>query len=133
MLYYSLVNSHILYGILVRGSTYYSIMQPLQVLQNKIIQIICNISKNEHVKNKTLYHELKQLMSGIYHLEMAKFIYLFQHNKLSNLYNQYFTSIKTVHKYSTRCTSYNNFYLHAINSNAAKKALQFSGALIWNS
>ena len=26
-----------------------------------------------------------------------------------------------------------NFYLQAINSNAAKKALQFSGAQTWNS
>ena len=69
----------------------------------------------------------------MYHLEMAKFIYLFQHNKLPNLYNQYFTSTKTVHKYNTKYTSYSNFYLHAINSNAAKKAMQFSGAQFWNS
>ena len=60
-------------------------------------------------------------------------MYLFHHNILPNLFNQYFTSTKTVHKYNTRCTSYSNFYLHAINSNAAKKALQFSGAQIWNS
>ena len=71
----------------------------------------------------------------MHHLEMAKFMYLFQHNKLPNLYNQYFTSTKTAHKYNIRCTtrSYSNFYLHAINSNAAKKALQFSSAQIWNS
>ena len=69
----------------------------------------------------------------MYHFEMAKFMYLFQHNERPNLYNQYFTSTKTVHKYNTRCTSYSNFYLHSINSNAAKKALQFSGAQIWNS
>ena len=134
MLYYSLVNSHILYGILVWGSTNHSILQPLQILQNKILRIICNVSKNEHVRNNSLYHELKFLkVKDMYHFEMAKFMYLFQHNKLSNLYNQYFTSTQTVHKYNTRCTSYSNFYLHSINSNAAKKALQFSGAQIWNS
>ena len=60
-------------------------------------------------------------------------MYLFQHNKLPNLFNQYFTSTKKVLKHNTRCTSYSNFYLHAINSNAAKKVLQFSGAHIWNS
>ena len=69
----------------------------------------------------------------MYHLEMAKFMYLFQHNKLPNLFNQYFTSTKTVHKYNTRYPSYSNFYLHDINLNAAKKALQFSDAQIWNS
>ena len=69
----------------------------------------------------------------MYHIEMAKFKYLSQHNKLPNLFNEYFTSTKTAHKYNMRCTSYNNFYLHPINSNAAKKALQFSGAQIRNS
>ena len=64
---------------------------------------------------------------------MAKVMYVFQRNKLPNLYNQYFTSTKTVHKYNTRCTSYSNFYLHAINSNASKKALQSCSAYIWNS
>ena len=29
--------------------------------------------------------------------------------------------------------SYDHFCLHAVNSNAAKKALQFGGAQIWNS
>ena len=134
MLYYSLVNSHILYGILVWDSTNHSILQQLQVLQSKIMRIICNVRKNELVKNNTLYHELKLLkVKDIYHLEMAKFMYLFHHNKLPNRFNQYFTSTKTVQKYNTRCTSYNNFYLLAINSNAAKKALQFSGAQMWNS
>ena len=129
MLYYSLVNSHILYGILVCGSTNRSISQQLQVLQNKIVRITCNVSKNQHVKNNTLHHELKLLkVKDMYYLEMAKFMYLFQHNKLPNLYNQCFTSTKTVHKRNTRCTSYSNFYLHAITSKAAKKALQFSGA-----
>ena len=120
MLYYSLVNSHILYGILVWGSTNHLILQQLQVLQNKIITIICNVSKNEHVKNNTLYHELKLWkVKDMHHLEMAKFVYLFQHNNFPNLFNKYFTSTKTVRKYNIRCISYSNFYLHAINSNAA--------------
>ena len=79
-------------------------------------------------------NELKLLkVKDMFPLEMAKLMYLFQHNKLPNLYNQYFTSTKTIHKYNTRCTSYSNFYLHAINSNAAKKTLQFLGAQIWYS
>ena len=120
-----------LYGILEWGSTNHSILQPFQVIQNKIIRIICNVSTNEHLKNNNLYHELKLLkVKDMYHLERANFMYLFQQNKLSNLYYQYFTSTKTVHKYNTRCTCSNNFYLHVINSNAAKKVLQISGAQI---
>ena len=105
MLYYSLVSSHTQYGILVWGSTNHSILHPLQVLQNQIIKIICNVSKNEHVKNNIFYHNLKLIkVNDMYHLKMAKFMHLFQHNKLPNLYKQYFTSTKTVHKYNTRCS-----------------------------
>ena len=84
-----------------------------------------------------MYHELKlSKIKDMHHLETAKFMHLFQHNKLPNLYNEYFTSTQTVHKYNTRCNiviTYCDFYSHAINSIAAKKALEYSGAQIWNS
>ena len=70
-------------------------------------------------------------LKDMYHLEIAKFVQFYQHNKLPNLYNQYFTSTKTVHKYNTKYMSYRKIYLHVINSNAAKQALQFNGAQIW--
>ena len=61
-------------------------------------------------KNNTLYHELELLkVKDMYHLEMAKFINSFQHNELPNRCNQYFTSIKPVHKYNTRCTIVTTF------------------------
>ena len=113
--YHSSLNSHILYGISVWGSTNHSILQPLQVLENKVLRIICNVSKNELVKNSSLKHTLKLVkVKNMYHLEMATFMYLFQHNKLLNLCRQYVTSTKIVHKYNTRCCSYSNFYLHTI-------------------
>ena len=100
-------------------------LQPLQVHQNKIITIIYIVNKNEQVKSNTLYHELKLLkVKDMYHLEISKFMYLFQHNKLPNLCNQYCTSTKKVglRKYNARCITYSNFYLQGINSNAAKQA-----------
>ena len=84
MLYYSLVNSLILYGILVWGSINHSILQPLQVLQNKIIRIICNVSENEYVKNNTLYHESKLLkVKYMYHFEMAKYTVCISSNTIN--------------------------------------------------
>ena len=80
MLYYRLVNSHILYGILVWGSTNHSILQPFPSPSklNYKNYLQCQ-QKREHVKNNTLYHELKVLkVKDMYHLKMAKFIYLFQ-------------------------------------------------------
>ena len=53
MFYQSLVNLHTLHENLLRGSTNHSVSQPLQALKNKIIRIICNVSKNEPVKKTT--------------------------------------------------------------------------------
>jgi len=55
-------------------------------------------------------------------------MYLYYHKKLPKLFEQYFTSVVTVHKYKTRSATKNNYYLNFINSNMAKKAMQFNGA-----
>ena len=64
----------------------------------------------------------------MYYLEMAKFMVLFQRNKLT----KFIQTTKFVRKYKTKCTRHSYFYLHATNPNAAKKTL-ISGAQIWNS
>ena len=63
---------------------------------------------------------------------MAKFMYLYNSNKLPKLFNNYFKSINSVHSYNTRHACRKNHQLYSIHSNIAKKALPFSGAQIWN-
>lgn len=134
LLYYSLVFPHLLYGILGWGSSNSSILHPLQVLQNKIIRIICFTKRNEHVTNNSLFQKLNILkLKDIYYLEMAKFMYQFEKGELPNLFQSYFVSAKAIHKYNTRNANNKNYYIHSINSNTAKKSLPFSGAQIWNS
>ena len=134
LLYHSLVYPHLLYGILTGGSTNNSVLHPLQVLQNRLIRIICRVRKLDHITNNSLYHKLSILkIKDIYHLEMAKFMYLYHNNKLPKLFNNYFKSINSVHSYNTRHACRKNYQLYSIHSNTAKKALPFSGAQIWNS
>ena len=56
-----------------------------------------------------------------YHLEMAKFMFLYKSQKLPTIFNSYFTSVNTMHTHITRNVSRNNFYINSINSNIAKK------------
>ena len=49
MLCYSIVYSHILYGIILWGSTYASHLKKLQLLQNKAVRAICSLNWREHV------------------------------------------------------------------------------------
>ena len=69
----------------------------IAILQNKILRIICNVSKNGHVRNNSLYQKLKLLkVKDMYHSEMAQFMYLFNTINfqiytinISNLLKQY--------------------------------------------
>ena len=133
LLYHALVYPHLLYGILTWGSTNDTIIHPLQVLQNRLIRIICHVKRNEHVTNNSLFQKLKILkIKDIYHLELAKFMYQYHNSKLPKVFDKYFTCANTVHKHDTRSASLSNYYLHSIITNSARRALSFSGAQVWN-
>ena len=75
----------------------------LQVLQNRRIRITCRARKSDHIANNTLYHKLNILeIKDIYHLEIAKIVYLYRNNKLPKLFNHYYKSVNSVHNYNTR-------------------------------
>ena len=91
MLCYGFVKSHLLYGNLSRGNDYKSAIQPLQILQNKILRLMCKIESQSHVSNNYLYYSSTLLkIEDLYKLEIAKFMYLYEHNKLSPLFSDYF-------------------------------------------
>ena len=72
VLYYGLVQSHLTYGLLARGSANKTNIQSLQVLQNKIIRTISGVRRNEHVANDILYTNPKILkIEELYFLEIA--------------------------------------------------------------
>ena len=90
-------------------------------------------TRNASHKNYQLYSINKvNKVKDIYHLEMAKFMYLYHNHKLPKLFNHYFKPVNSVHNYNTRNASHKNYQLYSIHSNTAKKALPFSGAQIWN-
>jgi len=52
-------------------------MQPLQIIQNKIIQIMNNIKSDSRISNNFLYHKEGLLkIEHIYELEIAKFMHI---------------------------------------------------------
>jgi len=78
----------LLYGILSWGrpTTNDKVLYPLQILQNKIVGIICNVRKHEHKTINFLYQKLNVLtFRDIYQLEVTKFMYrhLYYHKKTS--------------------------------------------------
>ena len=74
MSYYSIVYPHILYGIILWGSTYTSHLKKLQLLQNKAVRAICSLNWREHVTpcfNRLSILEVRDVTK----MEMAKFVH----------------------------------------------------------
>ena len=55
VMYYVFFYSHILYGILGWGSATDTALQPIQVLQNKVLRIMNKITWRDRVTNNSLY------------------------------------------------------------------------------
>ena len=95
MLYNSFASSHLLYGILTRGSTNNTVLHPIQVLQNKIVRIISNVKTNERITNNSIYKQVKQpkilKTKNMYQLDVSKFMLHHHHDKLPYQCNFYFT------------------------------------------
>ena len=132
-LYCSFVYSHLKYGIVAWGNTNKTILHKLQVAQNKIIGNINFKSINDCIKMNTYYSLMSLLkVNDIYQLELAKFMYLYHHNRLPENFNHYFKSAKNHHSYTTRSISNQNYYLERLNFHCSQTSCNFTGVKLWN-
>ena len=101
-LYYTLVHSHLTYGISIWGSTYPSHLQKLQKLQSKALKAICNAPYRSPAK--PLYAQLNILqIEDVYKYEIAKFMFNFNKTLAPSLFSNFFQ--KSI-KYQTEAQDY---------------------------
>ena len=73
-IYYALINSHLLYGLIIWGSTFPTYLQKLITLQNKAVKFICAAKFCDN--SSPYYKRLKILkLKDLYKLEVGKFIH----------------------------------------------------------
>ena len=132
MLYYALVHPHLTYGILIWSSTYKPHLNTLQLLQNKAM---CAITKRRLSDRITpVYRRLQVLkINDLYKLETAKFMHQFLNKSLPALFEKYFTCTTFVHRYSTRISESNDYFLPHFFTSRLQRSIRFSGVKIWNS
>ena len=101
-LYYSLVYSHINYGIALWGpSTNMSNINTLVKVQKRVVRTVKNASYNAHTHE--IFKELNILkLPKIIDLELLKLIYLFIHKDLPSTLHNIFTLNSQIHVYDTR-------------------------------
>ena len=131
MLYYSLVYSRIQYGIILWGSTFKSVLREVEVRLNNIVRTIIGSRKFDHIT--PLFKRLKFLkLHDIYQLELGKFMYQLNWNKLPIIIQSLFTKIEDLHKYNTRQAKTTKLFLPRVSKQMAKTQLSFRGPQHWS-
>ena len=80
-LYYAIVHPHLLYGLILWGSTNKSYIDKISKLQNKAVRAVTGGKYSGHVTS--IYKQLKLLkLKDLFNLEVAKFVFKFSNNLL---------------------------------------------------
>jgi hypothetical protein len=130
-LYYTLFYPYLTYCNIVWGNTYKSYLQPVVLLQKKIIRVIAgNRIYLEHTdplfeKTKIMkFHDLHRYI-------VAQFMFNFHYQQTPVIFNEMFTHNVAIHNYNTR--QCHGLHMPKVKSNIAKRCLCYEGPAIWNS
>ena len=85
-----MVHSHLLYGLVVRGSTFPSYLKRLNSIQNKAVKLI---GGGNYLDRAAMLYSSKLnflKLPDIYKLKTAKFVYRFMHNTLPQSFSDFF-------------------------------------------
>ena len=100
-LYYTFIYPYFTCCIIVWGSTFNSVLEPLIVLQKRAIRIVCGAQKFDHTY--PLFQPSKILsLRNLYAYSTQLFLYKYYRQSLPNIFSGFFTINKTVHNHYTR-------------------------------
>ena len=98
---------------------------------NKIVRTITGSRKFDHVT--PLFKQLKLLkLQDIYQLELRKFLYQLNWNKLPIIIQSLFTKTEGLHKYNTRQAKTTRLFIPKVSKHMAKSHLSFRGPQHWS-
>ena len=128
-LYYTLIFPYLSYCNISWGSNYLSRLNPLIILQNRAIRLICGAHWRSSSAPLYINHRLLSLLN-INRFQICLFMHRYHHRLLPYSFNNYFITGSSLHDHATRhASSYRSEY-------ARLKIKQFSikylGPKIWN-
>ena len=132
-LYYSLVYTHLCYGICVWGTADDIYLEKIRISQNKALRAITGSQFT--ASTDSLYESLNLLkLDDIFKFQYASITYDQDHGNLPCCFNAYFKKVEDIHQHSTRMAS-----SHKLSENLkfktethGKSMFKFRGAKILN-
>ena len=132
-LYNALIKPHLLYGLVIWGSTDpCTTQQPLQLLQNNAVRAITGISRFEHITPSFRRLDIFKI-HDLCKIEIAFNMHKFKNDKLPDTFQNYFTLPSNVHQNSTRSKLQQTFYVLKFRLVRFQKSFRRRGVKIWNS
>ena len=131
-LYFALIYPHLNYAIELYGSATFQNMNPLQILQNKILRILQQ--KPLHSRVNELYSNFQTfILHDLCELNLLKLTHKIIHepSQLPEIFHNYLIFNQDIHTYNTRHS--NDIFVHQINSGFGAKILKFRSHQLWNS
>jgi hypothetical protein len=128
-IYYAYIFPHIKYAIEIYGSACKTALRPLQVVQNKLIKILCkrsyDSSSSELLREKSILNckHLNRLFTNI-------FVYKQQNNMLPDIFSRYYTRQIEIHDHNTRQNL--DLSLPPFLTTCGQKSVKYFGAQLWN-
>ena len=128
-LYFSFVYPYLHYGIIAWGSTTANYLNPLQIIQKRVIRILSSASRIAHTA--PLFKKLGLLrIKDIYILNVMLFMFKLKHAMLPVIFNSMFILNKNIHTYFTR--QMGDYHIPAWRLQTRKRSICVQGPLIWN-
>jgi hypothetical protein len=129
-LYFSLINSHIVYGILAWGNAKHDIINKTHLLQKRALRAIHNKIYNSHTE--PLFKQSMILkLSDLYELEVLLFMYDYTNGKLPSSFDDiYRLNIEVNSSYHTRQS--NLYHVARTKSKSIDMLPLFNFPTTWN-
>ena len=131
LIFYSLLFSHINYGILNYGRANKTALKHLSVLMNRALRCMNFLGRRDK-QTKSIYYDEKILqLHDLFKLELGKFCFKFSKDLLPNSLNQILTNVAEVHPYDTR-NSRKNFHRKKQSKGPGYTKIEYLGSKLWN-
>jgi hypothetical protein len=112
ILYYSLINSYLNYGLLLWGAANKNQIKKIEIKQNKIIRTLHGCKYN--TSSTPIYKKLHVLqLNSLYKCQLGKLMYQYFKGELPRPVQNIFTTNIDIHSYNTR----NKYHPHIISRN----------------